>query len=135
KAYQDASVQDFRVRPMEGTGQDYSFFFRLVQGVAKKHPVRGYARVVVAYLNGDGEERVRFFPKGSKYRKRGMDAEFRYFQNFHGRIELPEGVQPIRATVQLYDRNSLGELISQTHDWKKLVQAKDKGKGDDSQKT
>ncbi|MFA9459617.1 DUF6776 family protein [Thiohalorhabdus sp. Cl-TMA] len=135
KAYRDASVRDFRVRPAEGKGRDYSYSFRLIQGVAKKDPVRGYARVVVAYLNGKGEEEVRFFPEGSKYRKRGMDAEFRYFQNFQGRIELPEGASPIRATVQLYDRNSLGELLSQAHDWEKLVQGKEKEDGDDSQKT
>jgi len=135
KAYRDASVKDLRVRRVEGDSKDYTYSFKLVQGVAKKDPIRGYARIAVVYLNGSGEEVVRFFPDGSKYRKRGMDAEFRYFQTFQGRIELPPSAEPIRATVQLYDQNSLGELLSQAHSWKKLIQAKKKDEGDVEQET
>ncbi|MFP4561185.1 MAG: DUF6776 family protein [Thiohalorhabdus sp.] len=135
KAQRDTSVQDFRVRRVDGRGQTYAYSFRLIQGIAKKEPVRGFARVVVTYVDGEGEEETRFFPEGSEQRKRGMDAEFRYFQNFQGRIQLPENAQPVRATVQLYDRNSLGELLSQAHDWNRLVQAKEKEDDDDSQET
>ena len=103
--------------------------------MAKQDPVRGYARLAVVYLNGAGEEVVRFFPDGSKYRKQGLKAEFRYFQNFQGRIELPAEARPIRATVQLYDQNSLGELLSQAHAWETLVQAQKKEEGDVEQKT
>ena len=135
KAYRDASVKDLRVQPVEGAGQDYAYSFKLVQGVAKKHPVRGYARVAVVFLNGEGEEKVLFFPEGSRYRKRGMQVEFRYFQNFSGRIELPSQAEPIRITVQLYARNSLGELLSQAHAWEKLVQAQGKEDSDAAQET
>ncbi|KPV39380.1 hypothetical protein AN478_11700 [Thiohalorhabdus denitrificans] len=135
KAHRDTSVRDFRVHRVDGPGRSYGYSFRLIQGIGKKEPVRGYARVVVTFLNGDGEEETRFFPEGAEHRKRGMDAEFRYFQNFRGRIQLPEKAQPIRATVQLYDRNSLGELLSQAHDWDRLVQVKEKEDGDDSQET
>ena len=135
KAYRDASVKDLRVEPVEGAGQDYAYAFKLVQGVAKKDPVRGYARVAVVFLNAEGEEKVLFFPEGSRYRKRGTEVEFRYFQNFSGRIELPPKAEPIRITVQLYARNSLGELLSQAHAWEKLVQAQGKEDSDAAQET
>jgi hypothetical protein len=135
KAYRDASVKDLRIHPVEGEGKAYAYSFKLVQGVAKKDPVRGFARVAAVYLNQKGEERVQFFPEGSEVRKRGMKAEFRYFQNFEGRIELPSSARPIRATVQLYDRNSLGELLSQAHGWESLVQASSKEEGDAEQET
>lgn len=135
KASRDASVKDLRIHRVEGDGKDYAFSFKLAQGVAKKDPVRGYARVAVVYLNEKGEEQVRFFPEGSEVRKRGMKAEFRYFQHFRGRIELPSSARPIRATVQLYDQNSLGELLSQAHGWESLVQAQRKEAGDAEQET
>lgn len=135
KAYRDASVKELRVHPVEGKGQDYAFSFKLVQGVAKKHAVRGYARLAVAYLDAEGKEQVRFFPKGARYRKRGMDVEFRYFQEFNGRIELPPEAKPIRASVQLYARSSLGELLSQAHAWERLVQAQGKEDRDAAQET
>jgi hypothetical protein len=135
KAYRDASVQDMRVRAVEGAGQDYVYSFKLVQGVAKKRPVRGYARVAVVYLNAEGKEKVLFFPEGSRYRKRGMKVEFRYFQNLSGRIELPSEAEPIRITVQLYARNSLGELLSKAHAWENLVQAQGKEDSDAAQET
>ena len=135
KAYREAGVKDLQVRPVEGAGQDYVYKFKLVQGVAKKHPVRGYARVAVVYLNPKGKEKVLFFPEGSRYRKRGMKVEFRYFQNFSGRIELPPQAEPIRITVQLYARNSLGELLSQAHAWETLVQAQGKEDSDAAQET
>ncbi|HKJ72210.1 MAG TPA: DUF6776 family protein [Gammaproteobacteria bacterium] len=135
KASRDASVKDLHVRPVDGAGQDYAYTFKLVQGVAKKDPVRGYVRLAVAYLDADHEEKTLFFPEGSRYRKRGQKVEFRYFQNFSGRIELPEKAEPLRVTVQLYARHSLGELLSQTHAWEKLVQAQGKEDSDAAQKT
>jgi len=135
KAHRDAGVKDLRLRPVEGAGQDYAYAFKLVQGVAKKRPVRGYARVAVAYLNKAGKEKVLFFPEGARYRKRGMPVEFRYFQNFSGRIELPPEAEPIRITVQLYARNSLGELLSQAHPWEQLIQAKGEENRDAAQET
>ncbi|MFB6259873.1 MAG: DUF6776 family protein, partial [Thiohalorhabdaceae bacterium] len=56
KAHRDTNVQDLQVRPLEGAGQDYAYSFKLTQGVAKKDPVRGYARVAVTFLNDNGEE-------------------------------------------------------------------------------
>lgn len=135
KAKREASVKDLRINPVEGDGQDYLYSFKLVQGVAKKHPVRGYARVVVSYLNGKGKEEELYFPEGARYRKRGQQVDFRYFQNFSGRIELPEEADPIRITVQLYARGSLGELLSQAHAWEKLVQAQGKEDNDAAQET
>ena len=135
KAYRDASVKDLNVRPVEGAGRDFVYSFKLVQGVAKKRPVRGYARVAVVYLNRDQEEKVLFFPEGSRYRKRGRKVDFRYFQNFSGRIELPQEAEPIRITVQLYARDSLGELLSQAHAWENLVKAQGKEGNDAAQET
>ncbi len=135
KAYRDASVKDLRIHPVEGDGRDFAFAFKLVQGVAKKYPVRGYVRVAVAFLNAEGEEKVRFFPEGSRYRKRGMEVEFRYFQEFNGRIELPPDAKPIRASVQLYARDNLGELLSQAHAWDGLVQVQGKEERHAAQET
>lgn len=122
KADRDASVEDLRLRSLEGQDRSYRYTFKLVQGIAKKDPVRGFARVAVTFENQKGEEKVRFFPDGSRYRRKGMAADFRYFQEFDGRLDLPPKVDPLRVTVQLYEREDLGELLSQRYEWGSLVQ-------------
>ena len=122
KADRDASVEDLRVRSLEGPDRSYHYTFKLVQGIAKKESVQGFARVAVTFENKEGEEKVRFFPDGSRYRRKGMEADFRYFQEFDGRLKLPPEVDPLRVTVQLYEREGLGELLSQRYEWGSLVQ-------------
>ncbi|MEF8792902.1 DUF6776 family protein [Thiohalorhabdus sp.] len=134
-ANRDASVEDLQVQPLEGAGQDYAYSFKLAQGVAKQDPVRGYARVAVTFLNEKGEEKTLYFPEGARHRKRGMEADFRYFQNFDGRFELTPEAEPIRVAVQLYARSSLAELLSKEHAWGALLQAQGKEATDASQET
>lgn len=129
KAHRDVTVHDLSVDPMGGSSRKYAYSFKLVQGVAKKRAMEGYARVAVVYLTPDGDEQVLFFPEGSNYRRRGMEAEFRYFQEFSGVLEIPEEAQPLRVTVQLFSPSGRSELLSKRFPWDEMVAAQTNEEG------
>jgi hypothetical protein len=129
KADRDVAVNDFQLDPLGGGANEYGYSFKLVQGVAKKDVMEGYARVAVVYLTPQGEEKVVFFPEGSNYRRRGMEAEFRYFQEFSGMLEIPEKAQPVRVTVQLFSPDGRRELLKKRFPWEKLMAAQTSEEG------
>lgn len=129
KATRDVTVHDLQLEPLGGSSRKYAYAFKLVQGVAKKRAMEGFARVAVVYLTPQGEEQVIFFPEGSNYRRRGMEADFRYFQEFSGVLEIPEEAQPLRITVQLYSPSGRRELLSHRFPWDELVAAQTNKEG------
>jgi hypothetical protein len=129
KAHRDVTVHDLQLSALGGSSRKYAYSFKLVQGVAKKRTMEGFARVAVVYLTPQGDERVVFFPEGSNYRRRGIEAEFRYFQEFSGVLKIPKKAQPLRVTVQLYSPSGRRELLSKRYPWDKLVAAKTNEEG------
>jgi len=129
KAHRDVTVHDLQLEPLGGSSRKYAYSFKLVQGVAKKRAMEGFARVAIVYLTPQGDERVVFFPEGSNYRRRGLEADFRYFQEFSGVLEIPENAQPLRITVQLYSPSGRRELLSHRFPWDELVAAQQNEEG------
>lgn len=111
-------VYDFRVRPAEAEGR-LRYELVLIQSV--RHDRRVSGRVDIAVQGAKGAQAQTLPLSELALGASGnLLFSFKYFQEFSGEFELPEGFSPLRVTIAVVPDGSGQTRVEDVYDWSKI---------------
>lgn len=113
-------VQSFRLTAAASSPATYRYALVLIQGKNHDRIVSGQVKISVhGTLNG---EYTRLKWSEITTSDDAMTYSFRYFQNFEGRVSLPEGFLPERVELQLIPKGrKAGDPSTESFSWSALL--------------
>lgn len=108
-------VQSFELEPT-GVARTWRYKLVLTQVLKNDTYVRGRVEVAVRGLRQGKPQALRLADVSANSVK-ALDYRFRYFQNFEGRLLLPEGFLPQQVTVRVLPHGRERDAIEKTYDW------------------
>jgi len=109
-------VERLDLRGREGT-RTVSYRLLLTQVVDRQQWISGRVTVDVTGVRGAAEE-VLSLTELNPDETYPLAFKFRYFQDFTGSMNLPEGFEPSRVTVAAEVAGQNGKRVERTFDWK-----------------
>jgi hypothetical protein len=109
-------VQDFRLSRGQ---QEREFNIRLVLVQAMKHDrkVSGAVSLSIAGLQNGEQKSYEYDELAAGESRSDWDFSFRYFQDFHRQVVLPDGFEPERVTVEVESRTKSIASIEESYAW------------------
>jgi len=114
-------VYEFKLSKAAQADQ-YHYELVLIQSVRHDKRLAGAIDVVFEGVKGSQKQSFKLSDTLIDDRK-NLLFSFRYFQEFSGTFRIPEGVRPLRATVQLLPDGDAPQ-VEDEYDWTKIVQEK-----------
>ena len=114
-------VQDFELA-QGSSSSDFRVHLVLAQALRNDRRVSGYLELKVQGV-ADGEMKtLSLRDLASEGHKNGrLDFSFRYFQNLHANLVLPDGFQPSLVIVKLTPKDKKEEIVEKTYEWPVLA--------------
>lgn len=118
-------VYEFRVTSLKTPSNAFRYDLVLIQPVRSEKRVGGSASVVIDGLK-DGKKRslklADVAVKGTVNTDGNLLFSFKYFEEFSGEMQLPEGFRPLRAIVSLHAGGDDKPEVEDEYEWSKIVQ-------------
>ncbi|TGN38367.1 DUF6776 family protein [Marinobacter confluentis] len=105
-----------------GSPGAFDFMVVLVQRGDNKSYLSGYAEVNVVGLQGDERESIALRDLSDDIENTDIKLRFRYFQEVKGRLQLPEGFEPLHVEVMAKRDGSGSAQVERTFDWEELTE-------------
>ncbi len=115
KAARGLHVQSFELDPT-GVARTWRYQLVLTQVLKNDTYVRGRVEVGIRGLRG-GKQGELTLADVSANSVKALDYRFRYFENFEGRLVLPEGFVPQQISVRVLPHGRERGAIEETYDW------------------
>lgn len=111
-------VYDFKVHTTETKGR-LRYELVLIQSVRHDRRITGRVEIAIQGARDSRTQTVSFgdLTAGSE---RNLLFSFKYFQEFSGEFELPEGFNPLRVTIAVVPEGSGQTRVEDVYDWSKI---------------
>jgi hypothetical protein len=113
-------VYDFKVMKMPQAGI-YKFDLVLIQSVRNDKRIGGTISVSIEGLRGSIKQTLKLKDLLTDP-KPDMVFSFKYFEEFSGGLQLPDGFRPLRAVVSLEPQGEGVPTIEDEYEWGKIIQ-------------
>lgn len=100
----------------------YDFMVVLVQRGDNKNFLSGAAEVTIAGRRDDQSESIALKDVSEDIESTDIKLRFRYFQEVKGRLQLPEGFEPLEVKVMAKRDGSGSARVERTFDWDELTE-------------
>ncbi len=115
-----AGVRVYEFKVSKAAADQYHYELVLIQSVRHDKRLGGAIDVVFEGVKGSAKQSFKLSDTLIGDRK-NLLFSFRYFQEFSGTFRVPDGVRPLRATVQLVADSDAPE-VDDEYDWAKILQ-------------
>lgn len=120
-------VQEIRLSPVQNQRNRFRFFMTLIQSVRQDKRVGGRIQLAIDGRSG-GVERKIGLDELAPAVAQNLLFSLKYFEEFSGEFQLPEGFVPQRVIVTLVPSSSGAPQTEEGFDWQRIV---DSGVGSD----
>lgn len=100
----------------------YDFMVVLVQRGDNKNFLSGAAEVTIVGRRNDQSESIALKEVSEDIESTDIKLRFRYFQEVKGRLQLPEGFEPLEVKVMAKRDGSGSARVERTFDWDELTE-------------
>ncbi len=113
-------VYDFKVRKT-ARANSFSFDLVLIQSVRHEKRIGGSVGVTIDGIKG-GQKLSLKLKDLLTDPKPDMVFSFKYFEEFAGGFDLPDGFRPLRAIVAVQPQGDEASNVEDQYDWAKIIQ-------------
>ena len=114
-----AAVQAIKFQRQAGTS---TFQYRLILIQGPKRAKRASGRLKVSFLGTlDGKEKTLLLKDLHQGKSMSGKYRFKYFQDFQGVMELPEGFEPQEVVVKLTSAGKKPKVVEERYVWDEVV--------------
>jgi cell division protein FtsB len=100
----------------------FDFMVVMVQRGDNKNYLSGFAEVSVVGLRDEQRDAVALSELSDDIESRDIKLRFRYFQEVKGRLQLPEGFEPVEVRVMAKRDGSDSAQVERIFDWDQLTE-------------
>lgn len=113
-------VQEIRLTPVEGQKNGYRLFMTLIQSVRQDKRVGGRIELAIVGRSGGAERRLALSELAPELAQ-NLLFSLKYFEEFSGQFQLPDGFTPRRVVVTLIPSSNGAPQTEEGFDWQRIV--------------